>query len=93
MKKLLNHQIFQFNHIGYFMLTFLLISGGLAFGADEKDPGKGDMTIEGLTIEKSTMYTEKQIKEGVDWSKYTKYQIAPVEVSFRKDWKKDYCAL
>jgi hypothetical protein len=31
-----------------------------------------------------------QIKNDIDWSDYTQYQIAPVEVSFRKDWKEDY---
>ncbi|NLD38724.1 MAG: DUF3313 domain-containing protein [Desulfatiglans sp.] len=51
---------------------------------------KGDVTNDGLTVLKTTGFTETQIKSDVTWAEYTKYQISPVEVSFRKNWKRDY---
>jgi hypothetical protein len=90
MKKLENTQVFQFKHIRLLIFILFLIGGSVAFAADEGDLKKGDVTTDGLTVIKSTRHTEKQIKEGVDWSEYTKYQITPVEVSFRKNWKRDY---
>ena len=50
---------------------------------------KGDVTTDGLTVIKSNRLTETQIKKDVNWSEYTKYQITPAEVSFRKNWKRD----
>jgi hypothetical protein len=90
MKKLENSQVFTFRHISLLILILTLISGCATFGADEGDLRKGDVTTDGLTIIKSTTHTEKQIKDGVDWSEYAQYQITPVEVSFRKNWKRDY---
>ncbi len=66
-----------------------MLTGGVAFASGEGDVRKGDITTDGLTVVKSTRFTEKQIKNGVDWSEYTRYQITPVEVSFRKNWKRD----
>lgn len=90
MKNIVNEQIFQFNRIFYSILMLLLICGSTSFAAGEGDVKKGDITTEGLTVIASTRNTEKQIKNGVDWSEYTKYQITPVDVSFRKNWKRDY---
>jgi hypothetical protein len=90
MKKLENTQVFRFKHIWLLIFILFLIGGSVAFAADEGDLKKGDVTTDGLTVTKSTRHTEKQIKDGVDWSEYTKYQITPVEVSFRKNWKRDY---
>ena len=90
MKKLENNQVFKLKHIGLLIFALTLMSGCATFGADEGDLKKSDVTTDGLTITKSTKHTEKQIKDGVDWSEYTKYQITPVEVSFRKNWKRDY---
>ncbi len=90
MKKLKNTQVFQFKHIRLLIVILILIGGSVAFAADEGDLRKGDVTTDGLTVVKSTRHTEKQIKDGVDWSEYSKYQITPVEVSFRKNWKRDY---
>jgi hypothetical protein len=90
MKKLENNQVFKLKHIGLLIFALTLMSGCATFGADEGDLKKSDVTTDGLTITKSTRHTEKQIKDGVDWSEYTKYQITPVEVSFRKNWKRDY---
>jgi len=90
MKKLENSQVFKFRHISLLIFILTLMSGCATFGADEGDLRKGDVTTDGLTVIKSTRHTEKQIKDGVDWSEYTKYQITRVEVSFRKNWKRDY---
>ena len=90
MKKLKNTQIFRFRHIRLLIVILILIGGSVAFAADEGDLRKGDVTTDGLTVTKSTRHTEKQIKDGVDWSEYTQYQITPVEVSFRKNWKRDH---
>jgi len=90
MKKLENTQLFRFRHISLLIFILTLISGSIAFAANEGDLKKGDVTTDGLTVIKSTRHTEKQIKDGVDWSEYTQYQITPVEVSFRKNWKRDY---
>ncbi|MBN1833380.1 MAG: DUF3313 family protein [Deltaproteobacteria bacterium] len=90
MKKLKNTQVFRFKHIRLLILIFSLIGGSIAFAADEGDLKKGDVTTDGLTVTISTRHTEKQIKEGIDWSEYSKYQITPVEVNFRKNWKRDY---
>jgi hypothetical protein len=90
MKKLENTQVFGFRHINILIFILSLVGGSIAFAADEGDLRKGDVTTDGLTVIKSTRHTEKQIKDGVDWSEYTKYQITPVEVSFRKNWKRDY---
>jgi len=90
MKKLENSQVFKFRHISFLIFILTLMSGCATFGADEGDLRKGDVTTDGLTVIKSTRHTEKQIKDDVDWSEYTKYQITRVEVSFRKNWKRDY---
>ncbi len=90
MKKLENTQVFHFKHIWLLIFILFLIGGSVAFAADEGDLKKGDVTTDGLTVTISTRHTEKQIKDGVDWSEYTKYQITPVKVSFRKNWKRDY---
>jgi len=90
MKKPENSQVFKFRHISLLIFILTLMSGCATFGADEGDLRKGDVTTDGLTVIKSTRHTEKQIKDGVDWSEYTKYQITRVEVSFRKNWKRDY---
>jgi len=90
MKKLENSQVFKFRHISLLIFILTLMSGCATFGADEGDLRKRDVTTDGLTVIKSTRHTEKQIKDGVDWSEYTKYQITRVEVSFRKNWKRDY---
>jgi len=90
MKKLENTQVFQFRHISLLIFILTLIGGCATFGAGEGDSKKGDVTTDGLTVTESTRHTEKQIKDGVDWSEYTQYQITPVEVSFRKNWKRDY---
>ena len=85
----INHG-FQFKSIGYLILMSLLISVGVVSASDEEDLQKNNLTTDGLTVVKSTRYTETEIKKDVDWSEYTKYQISPVEVSFRKNWKRDY---
>lgn len=90
MKKLINKQIFQFIQISPLILMIFLISGNPVFAVDKGKLKKGDITTDGLTIIKATTFTEKQIKNSVKWSEYTKYQISPGEVSFRKDWKRDY---
>jgi hypothetical protein len=90
MKKLENTQVFRFRHIWLLIFILFMIAGSVAFAADEGDLKKGDVTTDGLTVTISTRHTEKQIKEGVDWSEYSKYQITPVEVSFRKNWKRDH---
>ena len=50
----------------------------------------GQSDTDGLTVMKSTRNTETQIKNSVDWSDYSKFQITPVEVSFRNNWKRDF---
>ena len=90
MKKPEKTQVFQFRHISLLIFILSLISGCATFGADEGDSKKGDVTTDGLTVVKSTRHTEKQIKDGVNWSEFTQYQITPVEVSFRKNWKRDH---
>ena len=81
---------FQFKHIGYLILMSLLISGGIASASDEEGLQENSVTTDGLTVIKSTRFTETEIKKDVDWSEYIKYQISPVDVSFRKNWKRDY---
>ena len=91
MKNQIKNRGFQFKHINYLLILILLFFGGNAFASGKKeDFKKGDVTIEGLTVMESTRFTETQIKKGVVWSRYTKYQITPVEVSFRDNWKRDY---
>ena len=90
MKSLSKIQAFKLKHVGYLIMALFLVWGSIAFAAGTGDFKKGDVTTDGLTVIKSTRFTEKQIKNGVVWSEYTKYQINPVDVSFQKDWKKDY---
>jgi len=90
MKSLLKIQVLKLVKVRYLIMTLFLIGGGIALAGDMGDLKKGDVTTDGLTVVKSTRFTEDQIKKGVDWSEYTKYQIAPVDVSFIKNWKKDY---
>lgn len=89
MENLTRKQVFQFNHIKYIIFILFLIGGNIAFAADEGDSKKGDMTTDGLTVVESTKYTEAQLNKNINWSEYTKYQITPVDVSFRKNWKRD----
>ena len=91
MKNQIKNRGFQFYHIIYLLMLFLLIFGSISFAADKKEGfKKGDVTVDGLTVMESTRFTETQVKKGVVWSEYTKYQITPVEVSFRDNWKRDY---
>ncbi len=90
MKIFANNQVYRFKNIGYLIFGFLLVSVGIALAADGADIKKGDVTVDGLTVMKANRMTEIQIKNEVDWSEYTKYQLTPVEVSFRRDWKRDY---
>lgn len=89
MKYLSKNQDSLFLRIRNLILLFFLLTGGIAFAAGEDDVRKNNMTADGLTVVESNRFTEKQIKNGVDWSEYTRYQITPVEVSFRKNWKRD----
>ena len=90
MKNFLKKQVYGFKPIGYLVFGLLLIIGGTAVAADDAGLTKGDLTVDGLTVMKSSRMTEIQTKNGVDWSEYTKYQITPVEVSFKRNWKRDY---
>ena len=90
MNSLLKIKALKLKHISYLTIVLFLIGGGIAFAAGAGDFKKGDVTTDGLTVIKASRNTEKQIKNGVLWSEYTKYQITPVDVSFRKDWKEDY---
>jgi hypothetical protein len=90
MKNKYNNRLFQLTFIGYFIAAIILVGGGIAFSADEGVIKKGDMTTDGLTITKSTRFTQIEIKKGITWSDYTRYRITPVEVSFRKNWQQDY---
>jgi len=90
MKNPIYNQVFHFKRFSSLFLLIILISGGIAFAAGGDNLKKGDVTTDGLTVIKSTRLTETQIKKDVKWSEYTKYQITPVEVSFRKNWKRDY---
>ncbi len=92
MKNLINNQVLKFKQISCLTLLILLVGGGIAYaGGSKGDLTKGEVTTDGLTVLESKRNTETQIKKGVVWSEYTKYQItAPVEVSFRKNWKRDY---
>ena len=83
-------RFFSLRFITCMVLTLFLFSGGAAFGVETGNLEKGDLTPDGLTVIKASRNTETQIKNGVVWSDYTKYQISPVDVSFRKNWKKDY---
>lgn len=90
MKNFVKNQVYRIKKIGYLVFGLFLVSVSIALAADEADLKKGDVTVDGLTVMKATRMTEIQIKNGVDWSEYTKYQITPVEVSFRRNWKRDY---
>jgi hypothetical protein len=70
--------------------VLLLFIGGIITAADQGKPNTGEVTNDGLTVMDSTGFTETQIKKGIAWAEYNKYQISPVEVSFRKNWKQDY---
>lgn len=81
---------FQLNLVKY-LIIIIFISGSAVFAANEADPKRGgDVKMDGLTVMSSIGNTEIQSKKDVDWSAYTKYQITPVDVSFRKNWKRDY---
>lgn len=90
MKNQIYNKFFQLRYLGYLIPVLLLLSGSIAFAAGKGELRKGEITDDGLTVVKSTRFTETEIKKGVKWSEYTKYEISPVEVSFRKDWKQDY---
>jgi hypothetical protein len=90
MKKFMKNQVYGFKHIGYLVLGFLLITGCATFTVDDEDLANSDVTVDGLTVIKANRMTEVQVKNEVDWSEYTKYQIAQVEVSFTRNWKRDY---
>jgi len=90
MKNQFNSRALQLKFTGYLILALLLSGVGITFAADKEVFKKGDTTTDGLTITKSTTFTQTEIKKGIAWSEYTKYKITPVEVSFRKNWQKDH---
>jgi len=60
-------------------------------GTGYADEGQvGDVTVDGLTVVKADRHTEVQVREDVDWSGYTSYQMLPTQVAFRKNWQRDY---
>lgn len=80
----------HFKCIYSLVLILLLLHGSAAFGSGSKEALKNsDITDDGLTVVKASKMTKVQIKDGINWSEYTKYQIAPVEVSFRANWQRD----
>ncbi len=91
MKNQLTNQVLYLKYVNCLLILALIMSWNLAFASAKKvDLKKDDVTIDGLTVMESKRFTETQIKKGVVWSAYTKYQIRPVEVSFRDNWKRDY---
>lgn len=90
MKNLINNQVLQIKRISCLISLIILVCGSITFAAEGENLKRGDLTTDGLTVIEAKRNTETQIKKGVVWSEYTKYQIAPVEVSFRKNWKRDY---
>lgn len=90
MKNQYDNRVLKLRLIGSLISAILLFGCGIAFAADEGVLKKGDTTTDGLTITKSTRFTQTEIKKDITWSEYTKYRITPVEVSFRKNWQKDY---
>lgn len=90
MKKLSNNRLLQFKRISCLVLALFFISGSISLAAEQESLKNGDVTNDGLTVIESSGFTEMQIKGGVTWAEYTKYQISPVEVSFRKNWKRDF---
>ena len=89
MKNPARNQIIRFKNIVCLVFILLLICGCISC-ASKGQFNKGDVTTDGLTVMKSTRFTEAQMKNGVNWSEYTKYLITTVEVSFRKNWKRDH---
>ena len=45
---------------------------------------------DGMQLKVSTRSTTGYKKEGVDFSEYSKVQLLPSQVAFKKDWKRDY---
>ena len=90
METLLKCQILRIKYLSCLVLASLLIGSGISLAAAQRETKKGDITHDGLTVVKSTGRTEKQIKNEVNWAEYTKYQISEVDVSFRKNWKRNY---
>jgi hypothetical protein len=88
MKNPARNQVIQFKNIVYLVFILLLICGCISC-ASKGQFDKGNVTTDGMTVMKSTRFTEAQIKNGVNWSEYTKYLITPVEVDFVKNWKRD----
>lgn len=54
--------------------------------AEQKSP---EVSMEGLELVEKDRRGELYADPGVDWSVYTKIQIDPATVSFRKNWKRD----
>lgn len=65
-----------------------LVIGTLALGACTNTP-VGTITDDGLVSQQSATFDELYLRPGTSLEQYTSYSLAPCEVSFRKNWRRD----
>lgn len=93
MKKLKVTNVFKVNNS--FKINRLAIAGMLVITAvsgcssinTQEAPA---LSPEGMSLVINTRSTLSYKKEGVNFSDYTKIQISPSEVAFKKNWERDY---
>lgn len=72
-------------------LSAIAIATSFLLGCTSTNPTNApQVSPEGMELKKSTRSTVAYKKEGVDFSEYTKVQILPSGVAFKKNWKRDY---
>jgi len=75
--------------IYYFKISAIIIALVLTAGCQsvkEVPP----VSLEGMKLEVSKRSTIAYKKEGVNFGEYTKVQILPSQVAFKKNWQRDY---
>jgi len=48
-----------------------------------------DVSVDGLELVEKSRRSELYVDPGVDWNSYTKIQLDPATVAFRKNWQRD----
>jgi hypothetical protein len=48
-----------------------------------------DVSVDGLELVEKSRKSELYVDPGVDWNSYTKIQLDPATVAFRKNWQRD----
>jgi hypothetical protein len=66
------------------MVLALAAPAAMTFAAEPSD-----VSVDGLELVEKSRKSELYVDPGVDWNSYTRIQLDPATVAFRKNWQRD----